>query len=114
MLFLGSEDIVTRIVCGYNPCVTSPKAKRSTYQQHRRYLIEKEKDLACPRKQFHHDLVQKLKQWCEQGDRLIVCMDANKHIYKKGFGKSLTRTSGLAMNKVVGTFTNEPLGATFF
>ena len=45
---------------------------------------------------------------------MIVCMDANEHIYKKSLGKSLTRTSGLAMNEVVGTFTNEPLGATFF
>ena len=41
-------------------------------------------------------------------------MDANEHIYKKSLGKSLTMTSGLAMNEVVGTFTNEPLGATFF
>ena len=66
MAFRGSEGIVTRIVCGYNPCVTSPKAKRSTYQQHRRYFIAKEKDLTCPRKRFHNDLVQQLKQWCEQ------------------------------------------------
>ena len=43
-----------------------------------------------------------------------MCMDANEHIYKKSLGKSLTKTSGLAMNEVVGAFTNEPLGATFF
>ena len=51
---------------GTTPAITSHKAKRSTYQQHRRYLIEKEKDLTCPRKQFHDDLVQQLKQWRKQ------------------------------------------------
>ena len=45
---------------------------------------------------------------------MIVCMDANEHIYKKSMGKSLTDSQGLAMKEVVGSFTNEPLGATFF
>ena len=35
-------------------------------------------------------------------------------MYKKSLGKFLTSASGLAMNAVVGTFTNESLGATFF
>ena len=55
-----------------------------------------------------------LKQWHEQGDQLIVCMDASKHIYKKSLGKSLPSASSLAMNEVVGTFTNKSLGATLF
>ena len=41
-------------------------------------------------------------------------MDANEHIYKKSLGKSLTSASGLAMNEVVGTFTNKTPGAIFF
>ena len=114
MVFRGSEGIVTRIVCGYNPCRTHSKARRSTYQQHYRYYITKEKDKTCPRRRFHDDLIRQLKQWREQGDRLIVCMDANENIYKKCFGKSLTKSGGLAMKEVVGPFTNEPLGATFF
>ena len=114
MVFRGSDGIVTRIVCGYNPCRTQRKARRSTYQQHRRYYITKEKDKTCPRRRFHDDLVRQLTQWREQGDRLIVCMDANEDIYKKRLGKSLTNPGGLAMKEVVGTFTNEPLGATFF
>ena len=114
MVFRGSDGIVTRIVCGYNPCKTQRKARRSTYQQHRRYYITKEKDKTCPRRRFHDDIVKQLTQWREQGDRLIVCMDANEHIYKKSMGKSLTNSQGLAMKEVVGSFTNEPLGATFF
>ena len=58
MVFRGSEGIVNHMVCGYNPCVTPSKAKRSTYQQHRRYFIEKVKYVTCPRKRFHTDLVQ--------------------------------------------------------
>ena len=41
-------------------------------------------------------------------------MDANKHIYEKNIGKTLTNIDGLSMNKVVGTFTQKKLGATHF
>jgi hypothetical protein len=45
---------------------------------------------------------------------LIVCLDANKHIYKKSIGKALTDIEGLAMKEVVGEFTCTPIGSTFF
>ncbi len=48
MRFQGSNEIVTCIVCGYNPCVTNRKATRSTYQQYKRYFIQKESDHTCP------------------------------------------------------------------
>ena len=114
MVFRGSDNITTRVVCGYDPCVTPKKARRSTYQQHRRYLVEKEKDLTCPRRRFHNDLTTQLQSWRDEGDRLIVCMDANEDIYKKSMGKTLTDPTGLAMSEVVGDFTGEKLGATFF
>lgn len=114
MVFRSSEGIRTRIVCGYNPCVTQRKATRSTYQQHRRYLILKESDRTCPRRRFHDDLVKQLQQWRDEGDRLIVCMDANENIYKKSMGKSLTSPDGLNMQEVVGTFTGQQVGATHF
>jgi hypothetical protein len=41
-------------------------------------------------------------------------MDANENIYKKSIGKTLTKTTGLAMREVVGDFTGKQLGATFF
>ena len=114
MVFRGSDGIVTRIVCGYNSCKTDPKATRSSYQQHRRYLIKKEKDTTCPRTRFKSDLFQQLEKWREEGDRLIVCMDANEDIYKKSIGKTLTKEDGLGMKEVVGDFTGKKLGATFF
>ncbi len=55
-----------------------------------------------------------MKKWREEGDQLIVCLDANKHIYKKSFGRALTNIDGLAMQKVVSAFTHQQVGPTFF
>ena len=63
MTLRGSDGIVTRIVCGYNPCNSRKKATRSSYQQQRRFFITKEKDRTCPRKRFKIDLITQLKEW---------------------------------------------------
>lgn len=114
MVFRGQNGITTRVVSCYNPCYNSKTLSKTSYQQHRRYFITKEKDTTCPRRRFRDDLVQQLLQWRSDGDRLIVCMDANEHIYKKSIGRTLTDVAGLNMREVVGTFTGKPLGATFF
>ena len=115
MTFQGEEGKKTRVVAAYCPCVTPPKATKSSYQQHKRYLVNKEKDYeTCPRTRFREDLIKQLRLWREEGDRLIVCMDANENIYKKSIGRMLTDPGGLAMKEVVGDFTGKKLGATFF
>eukprot|EP00956_Cyclotella_meneghiniana_P004926 scaffold6070_cov41-Cyclotella_meneghiniana.AAC.5 len=116
MVFRGENGITTRIVCGYNPCYNRKKqSKTSSYQQARRYYITKEKDLTCPRKRFRDDLINQLVQWREEGDRLIVCLDAiNEDIYSKEIGRQLTAADGLGMNEVVGEYTGSKLGATYF
>ena len=114
MVLQGEDGIVTRIVCCYNPCYNSKAGSRTTYQQQRRYFIRVEKDRTCPRKRFREDLAKQLSKWREQGERLIVCMDANENIYTKRIGKMLTDENGLVMTEVVGAFTGQKLGATFF
>jgi hypothetical protein len=114
MTFQGEGDIRTRVVCGYNPCYNKNQTSRTSYQQHRRYFVNKEKDDTCPRTRFRRDLVRQLKVWREQGDRLIVCLDANENIYRKSLGKTLTDEDGLGMREVVGDFTGEKVGATYF
>ncbi len=114
MVFHGSEGITTRVVWGYNPCKTGKKSRHLTYQQHQRYLIQTEKDTTCPRKCFQNDLLRQLIRWRKVSDRLIVCMDVNSHIYKKSIGKALAAEAGLEMKEVVGDFTDERIGATFF
>ena len=114
MTLRGNNNSTTRIVCGYNPCGNEKTDSGTVYQQHRRYLINKENSLQCPRVRFREDLVAKLTQWREDGNRLIVCLDANEHIYKKSLGKILTNESGLRMKEVVGHFTGKPIGPTYY
>jgi hypothetical protein len=63
---------------------------------------------------FREDLVVQLQRWRDEGDRLIVCLDTNEHIYKKSLGRTLTDIDSLAMKEVVGDFTGKPVGATYF
>ncbi len=114
LVFRGSNDITTRVVCGYCPCVSRKQATRSSYQQARRFYIQHEQDLTCPRIRFQQDLISQLQQWRNAGDRLIVCLDANSDIYRKELGRSLVNQEGLNMSEVVGDFTGRQIGPTFF
>ncbi len=55
-----------------------------------------------------------LKEWRAEGDWIVVCMDANKDIYCKSMGKALMDQDGLNMSEMVGDFTGEKLGTTYF
>ena len=114
MTLRGSDNTTTRIVCGYNPCGNDKPDSGTVYQQHRRYFINKEKSLVCPRVQFREDLIELLTKWKEEGNRLIVCLDANEHIYRKSLGKALTNAEGLRMKEVVGAFTGRQIGPTYY
>ncbi len=43
------------------------------------------------------------------GNKLIVCMDANKHIYHKSLGGHIMDPDNLTMSEVVGDFTHQRL-----
>jgi hypothetical protein len=114
VMMLQGDGVWTCIVCGYNPCGNNKLNSGTSYQQQKRYLVTVWKDLTCPRKKFHDDLIAQLKKWRDEGGRLVVCMDANKNIYHKLIGRSLMDMDGLNMSKVVGNFTGRKLGPTFF
>ena len=78
MVFQGYKIIKSRIICGYNSCYNKNMDSRTSYQQQRRYLVLKEKDRTCPRKRLHDDLIRQLKDWREEGYRIILCMDAKE------------------------------------
>jgi hypothetical protein len=84
------------------------------YQQHRRHLINKLKDDTCPCARFWEDLLCQMKQWRKDGERFILCLDANKNIYRRELGRRLTKLNGLGMKEVVGEFTARRLGAMHF
>jgi hypothetical protein len=82
MKFNGENNTTTRVICGYSPCANKKKESGTVYQQHRRHLINKLNDDTCPRLRFRDDLLRKMKQWHRKGERLILCLDANKNIYR--------------------------------
>ena len=105
MRFVGDDRIVTRVICGYSPCANKKKDSGMVYQQHRCHLINKVKDDTCPRARFQEDLLCQMKQWRKDDERLILCLDANKNIYREELGWRLTELNGLGMKEVVGEFT---------
>ncbi len=113
VMTIAGEGAKTRIVCGYNPCFNKNPDSSTTYQQHPQYF-QRRNEHRCPRVLFKEHLTAKLKEWRSEGDCLVVCMDVNKHIYKKSIGKELTDPEGLNMSEVVGDFTQQPVGSTFF
>ena len=78
MVLQGADEIRTRMVCGYNPCHNTKKATRSSSPQQWRYFMMKERDRTGPRTRFKNDLLAQLREWREQGNRLIVCMYMKK------------------------------------
>jgi hypothetical protein len=111
---LKGEGVQTRVLCGYKPCYNKNQNSSTLYQQHCRYFITKKGNLTCPQTKFREDLVAQLTKWSKEGNRLIVCLDANKQIYKQSIGKALTDIDCLAMREVVGDFTRQPVGPTYF
>ena len=79
LLIEGKKGKRTRIVTGYQPCKSREGQLLTVYQQHRRYL-QSIRDPTEPRKAFIRDLSQTLRQWREEGDSLIVMLDANEDI----------------------------------
>lgn len=114
MVFRGENDLATRVVTCYNPCHNKHQGLTTSYQQHQRYFIMQETDDLCYRKRFLIDLKRQLEKWMEEGERLIICMDANEHVYCKQIGRTLTDPSGLGLKKVVGDFTGQQMGVTYF
>ena len=114
MLFRGTNNTVTWVICGYSPCANKKKDSGTVYQQHRRHLINKLGEDTSPRSQFREDLLHQMRQWRRAGERLIQCLDANKNIYLGKLGRELTDLHGLGMKEVVGDYTTRQLGATYF
>jgi hypothetical protein len=55
-----------------------------------------------------------LKQWHLEGDKIILFMDHNKHIYDGPLGRALSDPGGLGLQEAVLRQTGRRTGATFF
>ena len=73
------------------------------------------KSNTCPWKCFYEDLLKWMKKWHRDGKCLILCLDAYENVYDAELGRQLTDVGGLLVIKeVVGNFTGQYLGATYF
>ncbi len=115
MSLKGSAGVQTRIICRYNPCRSNRQDNSTSYAQQRRHQIWHYQDhVTCPRVKFREDLGKVLREWQAAGDRLIVCLDANKNIYTQALGKMFTNPEGLGMVEAVGKYTRKKIGPTYF
>jgi hypothetical protein len=79
------------------------------HNQHRRYF-RKRKDITCPRVLFRKHLLQALTSWQEDGEKLILLMDANECLETGQLAKDLI---ALGMHDAIKTRTNSPGPPTF-
>ncbi len=114
ILFGGSDGHTTRLITAYNPCKSGRINSGTSYQQQRRYFITKKKDLTCPRILFRRHLTTAIAEWRKGGDRIILFMDHNEHVYDGPLGKALGERDGLNLQEVILACTGAPTGATFF
>ena len=86
----------TRVVVAYGVGRSKPKGLRTRYQQELRYLQRRNWHLKTnPRKMFEDDLIQMLKMWKSQGDRLLLGLDMNDNILKGRLAKRLFKKVGM-------------------
>jgi hypothetical protein len=77
-------------------------------------FCEKKKDLTCPLILFRQQLVKQIKKWRAEGDRIIIFMDHNEHVYNRALRKTLSDSEGLNFQEVILQHTGTKTGATFF
>ena len=63
--------VTTRVVIAYQPCVTRKHAITSTMAQQKRYWRLRGTH-ECPRVKFREDLIHHLKQWRDNGEKLVL------------------------------------------
>jgi hypothetical protein len=74
----------------------------------------KKKDLTCPLTLFHQHLTAAIWKWRAAGERIVLFMDHNEHLYDDALGKALSDKEGLNLSKVILKHTGSRTGATFF
>ena len=74
----GKQHHRTRLISAYRPCVGSP-GPTTVYQQHVRHLLRTGRD-SEPRRQFYIDLRASIVKWKQEGDHIVVTMDANEDV----------------------------------
>ena len=114
ILFGGADGHTTRLITAYNPCKSGKANSGTSYQQQRRHFIMKKQDLTCPRTLFRRHLTAAITKWRAAGEKIILFVDHNEHVYDGMLGKALGDRDGLNLKEVILETTGVRTGATFF
>jgi hypothetical protein len=79
MLMYVDNNHHFRIVSAYNVGRQAPRGDSTIFQQQLRY-IQNHHLTTTPRRMFMIDFLATLQVWRQQGVRLLIFMDMNKHI----------------------------------
>ena len=78
---LGRAPHITRVVSAYLPCKPGRKSRgRTVWEQHSRYF-EARGDMRYPSTIFMEDLLYMFKCWIQQGEHVLLAIDANQDVY---------------------------------
>ena len=110
MKFSG-KGVTTRIVVAYFPCNTRKQAVQATMAQHRRYW-RLQGERRCPRKLMRQALVDQLKTWRNQGEKLILLTDSNENMAGGPLARMLS-DQDLDMRDAINQRTQLPGPPTF-
>ena len=114
ILLGGSDGHMTRLITAYNPCKSGKANSGTSYQQQRRHFILQKQDLTCPRTLFRRHLTAAIAKWRAAGERIVLFMDHNKHVYDGMLSKALSDREGLNLREVILDITGVQTGAMFF
>jgi hypothetical protein len=96
MLLRGRSGHRARLITIYVPCKSSRFGQSTVMAQHRRHFAPQGLSHLCPRQILLDDLRLLLCGWRQQGERLLVFIDANEDV-RKGPFQSLFTGPGLHM-----------------
>ena len=99
-LLEGAPGHKTRVITAYAPCGSSSSGLSTNWKAQQRYIQQHGIRTRDPKQMFEDDLCAALRQWREQGDRLILMMDANENVYSGKFGQRLSE-EGIDLKEAV-------------
>ena len=88
-LYQGQENKKLRIIQVYRPCKPNPNSNNGVYQQHSRYLLQKN-ITTCPRSQFFQDLKTFIQECLHRQEQIIVMGDFNEDITQPSISSFFT------------------------
>eukprot|EP00549_Striatella_unipunctata_P015450 CAMPEP_0118690060 /NCGR_PEP_ID=MMETSP0800-20121206/9859_1 /TAXON_ID=210618 ORGANISM="Striatella unipunctata, Strain CCMP2910" /NCGR_SAMPLE_ID=MMETSP0800 /ASSEMBLY_ACC=CAM_ASM_000638 /LENGTH=378 /DNA_ID=CAMNT_0006587575 /DNA_START=207 /DNA_END=1344 /DNA_ORIENTATION=- len=87
--YRGKNQTAIRFVSGYRASKSS-KGVTTAYAQQRSTLLTRN-DSRCPRKAFLEDLYNEISKWQQEGDSLIIALDANEYMVQSPVSKTFEK-----------------------